>query len=594
LPGLDGLDLGALIPVLLEQFAWHESLPEKNVSPASAINRALALRIISQQLLWLVHEAVAESPKGTVEEPTDVPPEGSSPGLAILKFVKRYLMEQGTLWLSSSSDVVPRGVPLLIVQHEMFQALCHTLWLFSSDITHPRLYPGLAQLRETHTGDLQSTMSQFMRGVLDHWLDVTDSQLGVTPRTHALGARSRGKQGTKVRFNSIDQVVAGSHSNDEVAAWSELPGSDMIPRLMDLARRNVGNYLRCITMRLFNVESLTPLVAHFGLLDPVYDDLVKTACEQLLQFAPPVDSITLHQYYQLLRFRQKVIDVCGVGVIDSYELWMNRCRHLDNPTVGLTRTLAQLLRTMLNYHPTLPAVSTTNELEGDATPTRTKSTVPTPTQQLHQLYRVVSSSVFKLHQNGQSYVISKLKGFLRLENHEAGQLILKFFKALVPITTGLVSVFQAKNLQRHLEETLEKHDITPVLPVQMVNEGNTASNVFTAKDWDPYHQYVKQLQRVLDKKPVARLATPSGGVPPRSGMAVVGTPSALASPLDGARKNLKRQLDRAQTEDGPESDNQAPPSEPAEDEEDDEEDEEHVGEDAELDSEADDKEMATD
>ncbi|RKP35221.1 hypothetical protein BJ085DRAFT_28328 [Dimargaris cristalligena] len=478
--------VGSFLATLLQLITWDERIPSTLDHLNLATISALALQILNQQFVWLVGHVQSQyqpavnddGPSDALGDPTTVA------GLAVLQ---KYIFQQSRAWLEGGgSDTAGEGVlGYRLIQHDIFQTHCQLLWLLSGDITHPQVCPPLVPLRVGVDATTREEFGGFIQSTLAHWLDVVDSPVG-------------------------------EEENEEGEEGGERPRHELDRRLLLQARQSVASYLQGFTLDIFTADDAVPLLTHYGLLDPVYDDMVKLTCEQLAQAAPPVDRVTLNEHYEILKQRQHLIGLFATAGTSSFDLWLNRCRHRANPTVSLARMLAQSLRTMKVSHPNLPPVIGASDPL--ATPRQNPHRVdqaddanhgsttlnPTPQQQLYQLNRVITSAVTKLHQEGISYALTKYKGYQRLENSTAAVHTLKFFKALVPFITGLITPFQAESIKLSAADIATTNEIEiPNTEGQLQNtdpttagDGETmAGPDRSVKDWDAYHHYLKQLQK---------------------------------------------------------------------------------------------------
>ncbi|KAJ1929218.1 cohesin complex subunit [Tieghemiomyces parasiticus] len=517
--------LGPLGTSLLELVHWDIRIPRDLGNPAAALIPEAVLSVLTAQFLWQVGQTRAQAQ----DAPADVTE--LSDEVTALNFVRRYLAAQCRAWLDESASVAaPPGLAYRLIQHAMFQSQSQLLWLLSSDVTHPTVCPALARLREGVDESTQAAFTAFIRATLAHWLEVEDTAQGITD-----GLTEDPNEDPATRMDTDPEDPPATTSSD-VPAWDA--------HLLAQARQSVALYLQGFQLQLFNVADLTSVLIYHGLLDPVYDDLVKAACEAGVRHTTPQPTVPLTEYYHILKYRQGIIEVFAQSLSASYALWMDRCRHLPAPTPGLARMLAHALKDTLTAHPDLPIVESPAPTAPDATPLR-QPDIPTPAQQRYQLYRVVTSAVHKLHQEGITFALIKFKGYFRLENFDACRRTLKYFKALVLLITGLLSPFQAEALQKFAAEAAVDQQIMILSAEAETNEEDETGPVtvgdLTAKDWEPYHQYLRRLQTVVEKGKLQQISMRSAVAPGSMASVDPGTPTAPA----GTRRNLRRQLNEA-------------------------------------------------
>ncbi|KAJ1978857.1 cohesin complex subunit [Dimargaris xerosporica] len=522
--------VGPVVCNLLETMYCLPNVVAQGNCPLSAYAvMTQALRILFQQALWTLYRTAQPSAThGALDDAICASPGPESTSLRQLHCLQSYLLAQTTQWLTVDCPSAAKP-PLKCLQHEMFHTQCQLHWAFISDVTHPARSEALISLRPAVPLNDQAVFTRFITATLADWFETLDETQLDSDELSASHSDPEDASG-----DAHDVATSRAKKTARQSA-SSAPSSDaaLRQRLLALYHQSAGDYLRCLVLQLIDPEGLVTLVSYYTLLGGAYDELVKAACEQLLQQAPPVPQVSLAEYYQVLKGRQRTTEAFGSGLTESFELWMNRCRHLTNGTVALARMFAQGLKAMMTSHPNLPTVAPPATPGPQETPQRGPAHL-TPQQQSYQLYRVVTSSVYKLHQEGLEYAISKLKGYLRLENAAAATRLLRFFKAMTPLVVGVLTPSQADSLKTIATSLLQEHDISAILPDSMDED-----TLLTAKDWEPYHRYHRQLLKVADKlgAGVARAAPGSG----QSAEAAV-----MDQTSDAPRRNLKRQFEEVQ------------------------------------------------
>ncbi|KAJ1972744.1 cohesin complex subunit [Dimargaris verticillata] len=518
--------VGPLVCNLLETvYCLPNAVAQGNCPlPAYAV-MTQALRILFQQVLWTLYRAAKPSatPKA-LDDTTRTSPGPESASVHQLRCLQGYLVAQTTQWLTVNRPSTAMTL-LKCLQHEMFHTLCQLHWLFISDATHPARSEALVSLRPVVPLSDQTVFTRFITATLADWFDTLD-EAQLDP-----DQQSETPSDTDGAYDTVSSRAKKVANSSELLETSS--DAAVLQRLLAHYHQSVGDYLRCIVLQLMDSEGLVTLVSYYTLLGGAYDELVRAACEQILQQAPPVPEVSLAEYYQVLKGRQRTIEAFGAGLTESFELWMNRCRHLTNGTVALARMFAQGLKAMMISHPNLPTVAPPATPGPHETPQRGPAHL-TPQQQSYQLYRVVTSSVYKLHQEGLEYAVSKLKGYLRLENVAAAARLLRFFKAMVPLVVGVLTPSQAESLKTAADRMLQEHDISAIFPDSMEED-----SLLTAKDWEPYHQYQRQLLKVAEKL--------GGGGARGVPSSIQSAGAAVVESASGStRRNLKRQFEEVQ------------------------------------------------